>query len=137
MATRLATRTPAQIFALAFGITYLVVGIVGFAVTAFDGFVSSTQNEELFIFALNPLHNIVHIALGAVWVAAAGKHAIAKTVNLVLGGVLLLVFALGMVGALEWIAIKDAGSPDNYLHLGTAVLAIYFGTVGAAFAGGQ
>jgi Domain of unknown function (DUF4383) len=131
MAVRVGARTPAQIFALAFGIIYLVVGIVGFAVTGFDGFASGTQDEELIIFAVNPLHNIVHIALGAVWIYVAGKHSAAKTVNLVFGGVLLLVFVLGMVGALEWLAIEDAGSPDNYLHLATAALALYFGTAGA------
>jgi hypothetical protein len=41
------------------------------------------------------------------------------------------VFLLGMVGVLEWLAIEDASSPDNYLHLGTALLALYFGTTGA------
>jgi hypothetical protein len=135
MATRLVTRTPAQFFALTFGIVYAVVGIIGFAVTGFDAFASSTPDEELIIFALNPLHNVVHIALGAVWITAAGSHSRAKLVNLVFGVVLLLVFVLGMVGALEWLAIEDASSPDNYLHLATGVLAIYFGTLGAAGAG--
>ena len=137
MAVRVGVKTPAQVFAMALGITYLAVGIVGFAVTAFDGFASTRPDEELVIFALNPLHNIVHLALGAAWLAAAGKHSRAKTANLALGVVFLLVFVLGMVGALEWLAIEDAGSPDNYLHLGTAVLAIYFGTFGAAALGGS
>lgn len=125
-------RTPAQLFALVFGIVYLAVGLVGFAVTGFDSFAGKTFDEELVIFALNPLHNIVHIGLGAVWIGAAAKHATAKSANMLLGVVLLLVFALGMAGVLEFLAIKDAGAADNYLHLATAALALYFGSVGAA-----
>lgn len=125
-------RTPARLFALVFGIVYLVVGLVGFAVTGFDNFAGKTFDEELIIFALNPLHNIVHIGLGAVWIGAAAKHATAKSANMLLGVVLLLVFALGMAGVLEFLAIKDAGAADNYLHLATAALALYFGSVGAA-----
>jgi hypothetical protein len=37
-----------------------------------------------------------------------------------------------MAGALKWLAIEGAGSADNYLHLATAALSIYFGTAGAA-----
>lgn len=125
-------RTPAQLFALVFGIVYLAVGLVGFAVTGFDSFAGKTFDEELIIFAINPLHNIVHIGLGAVWIGAAAKHATAKSANMLLGVVLLLVFALGMAGVLEFLAIKDAGAADNYLHLATAALALYFGSVGAA-----
>lgn len=124
-------KTPAQIFALVFGVVYLVVGLLGFAVTGFDGFAAKSFQEELIVFPVNPLHNIVHLALGAVWLGAAGRHASAKSVNLLFGVVLGLVFVLGMVGALEFLAIKDAGSTDNYLHVATAALALYFGSVGA------
>lgn len=124
-------RTPAQLFALVFGVVYLVVGLVGFAVTGFDNFAGKTFDEELIIFAINPLHNIVHIGLGAVWLGAAAKHATAKSANMLLGVVLLLVFVLGIAGVLEFLAIKDAGAADNYLHIATAALALYFGSVGA------
>lgn len=124
-------RTPAQLFALVFGIVYLAVGLVGFAVTGFDNFAGKTFDEELIIFAVNPLHNIVHLGLGAVWIGAAAKHATAKSANMLLGVVLLLVFVLGMAGVLEFLAIKDAGAADNYLHIATAALALYFGSVGA------
>ncbi|MPZ68741.1 MAG: DUF4383 domain-containing protein [Actinobacteria bacterium] len=124
-------KTPAQIFALVFGVVYLVMGLLGFAVTGFDEFAGKGVGEELIIFPVNPLHNIVHLGLGAVWLGAAGKHASAKSVNLAFGVVLGLFFVLGMVGALEFLAIKDAGSTDNYLHVATAALALYFGSVGA------
>ena len=131
MATAAANKTPAQLFALVFGIVYLAVGIVGFAVTGFDHFAGETFGDKLIIFAVNPLHNIVHVLLGAVWIWAARAHASAKSINMLFGVVLLLVFALGMVGVLKFLAIKDAASPDNYLHLATAALALYFGSAGA------
>jgi hypothetical protein len=132
MTTVVGNRTPAQMFALVFGVVYLIVGIVGFAVTGFDDFAGKTFNDELIVFALNPLHNIVHLLLGAVWIGASRTHEAAKGINLLFGIVLALVFILGMVGALEWLAIEGAESPDNYLHLATAALALYFGTAGAA-----
>lgn len=125
-------RTPAQLFALVFGIVYLAVGLVGFAVTGFDNFAGKTFDEELIIFAINPLHNIVHIGLGAVLIGAAAKHATAKYANMLSGVGLLLLVILGMAGVLQFLAIKDAGAADNYLHLATAALALYFGSVGAA-----
>ncbi len=126
-------RTPAQLFALVFGVVYLAVGIIGFAVTGFDGWARGEPfDEELVIFAVNPLHNIVHIGLGAVWLGASSSHQTAKGVNLLFGIVLLLVFLLGMVGVLKWLAIEGAESADNYLHLATGVLSVYFGTAGAA-----
>lgn len=130
MATRTATKTPAQVFALVFGVVYLLVGVVGFFVTGLENFASNTD-KELIIFALNPLHNIVHILLGVVWIGAASKHESAKGVNLLFGIVLALVAVLGLAGALEWLAIDGAGEPDNFLHIATAVLAIYFGSAGA------
>ena len=119
-------------FALVFGVVYLVMGIVGFAVTGFDDFAGAIFDEKLIVFALNPLHNVVHLLLGAVWIGASRTHDAAKGINLLFGIVLLVVFILGMVGALEWLAIEGAESADNYLHLATAVLAIYFGSAGAA-----
>jgi len=134
MARAVGAKTPAQIFALAFGAVYLIVGIIGFAVTGFDNFAGKTYDDQLIIFPVNPLHNVVHILLGAVWIGAAGNHSNAKSINVVFGIVLALVAILGLAGILEFLAIEDAGSADNYLHLATAALAIYFGTAGSQMA---
>jgi hypothetical protein len=124
-------RTPAQTFALVFGVVYLLVGVVGFFVTGFDGFAAKSYGEKLLLFPLNPLHNLVHVAIGALWIGAAAKHATAKSTNMLIGVVYALVAVLGLIGVLKFLAIKDAGSADNYLHLVTAALAIYFGSAGA------
>jgi hypothetical protein len=124
-------RTPAQLFALVFGIVYLGVGVVGFFVTGFDDFASDTFDEKLLIFALNPLHNLVHLGIGAAWIGASVNHLTAKQANLGIGIAYALVAILGFFDVLEWLAIEGPGSADNWLHLGTAILAIYFGSVGA------
>jgi hypothetical protein len=128
---RAATRTPAQLFALVFGAIYLLIGILGFVVTGFDDFASEVYGEELIFFPVNPLHNLVHLATGALWLGASSNHSSAKSVNLLLGVVYALVAVLGFAGVLKFLAIEGAGSADNWLHVATAVLAIYFGTAGA------
>lgn len=123
-------RSPAQTFALAFGILYLAVGILGFAVTGLDGFFASSFNEKLIVFPLNPAHNVVHLLIGAAWVGSSSKHAAARIANLAIGAAYLLVFLLGLVGALKWLAIPAGFDADQILHLLTGALAVYFGTAG-------
>ena len=127
-------RTPAQTFALVFGSVYLLIGLVGFAATGFDNFATFSP-DELLIFSVNPLHNLVHLAIGAVWVGAASKHETAKTVNLGIGVVYLLVAVLGFLEVefvAELINIKEgAGDPDNFLHLVSGAAGVFFGTAGA------
>jgi hypothetical protein len=128
-------RTPAQTYGLVFGAIYLLVGIVGFAFTGFDNFATFT-NDKIIIFYVNPLHNIVHIALGAILIAGSRTHAGAKTANLVVGIVLLVVALIGFIETpdkvLELLSIDGSGSADNFLHLITGAAAVYFGTAGAA-----
>lgn len=134
------TRTPAQIFALVFGAVYLLIGLVGFAATGFDNF-ATWNNDKLILFTINPLHNIVHLAIGAVWVASAANHASAKAANLGIGVVYLLVAVLGFL-EVEFVAelltinggsgrSPSATDPDNFLHLVTGAAAVFFGTAGA------
>ena len=134
MATRGSSsmRTPAQIFALTFGVVYLLIGIVGFAVTGFNDFASEIYGEKLLIFPLNPLHNLVHIAIGGLWLYGSKDFPTAKSVNTIVGVAYLLTAVLGFAGVLTFLAIEDASSADNWLHLASGALALYFGTAGAA-----
>jgi len=121
-------RTASQTFALIVGIAYLLVGVVGFFVTGFDNFAGRTYGDEVIIFPVNPLHNVVHLALGAVWIVSSAREDRARQVNVLFGAVLGLVTILGAFGVLRFLAIESFGSPDNFLHLITAALALYFGT---------
>jgi hypothetical protein len=131
MASTGTTRSPAQLFALVFGAVYVLIGVAGFFVTGFDDFAAKNYSEELLLFPVNPLHNIVHLVVGALWLGAAAKHEAAKSINMLIGVVYAVVAILGFAGALKFLAIEDAGSADNFLHLATALLAIYFGSAGA------
>jgi hypothetical protein len=117
-------------FALVFGIVYLAVGLLGFAVTGFDDFFADT-GEVLIVFPVNPAHNIVHVLLGAVWLGAARAHASAKAVNTGIGAAYLLVFVVGLFGALQWLNIEPGINADALLHLVSGLAAVYFGTAGA------
>jgi hypothetical protein len=118
-------------FALVFGVAYLAVGIIGFAVTGFDGFFEDRFDEKLLIFPLNPAHNVVHLLIGAAWLAGSRAHPSAKSANLVIGAAYLLVFLVGLFGALEWLAIADGFTADQGLHLVSGAAGVYFGTAGA------
>src|SRR5215207_3949875 len=57
------TRHPSQLLALAIGAVYTLIGILGFLVTGFENFAAET-NKTLLGFEINPLHNLVHLAIG-------------------------------------------------------------------------
>src|SRR3954447_13472214 len=124
------TWTSAQRFALIFGAVYVAVGLAGFAVTGLHDF-TGMHHEKLLIFSVNPAHNVIHLALGLAWLAAAPRHRAAKTVNLVIGVVLGLVTVLGLADGMGMLGMSGLADPDNFLHLATATLALYFGSLAA------
>jgi hypothetical protein len=126
--------TAAQRFAAVFGLVYLTVGIAGFTVTGTQPFFGH-HHDTLFIFAVNPLHNVVHVVLGAAWLASCLWHRAARLANLAVGVVLGLVTVLGFFGATELLGMSGFADPDNFLHLATATLALYFGSVAAGTPG--
>jgi hypothetical protein len=127
---RLRTWTPAQRFALLFGAVYVAVGLAGFVVTGFSDF-TGMHHDTLLIFSVNPAHNVIHIALGLAWLAAAPQHRAATLVNLVVGVVLGLVTVLGIFDVMGILGMSGLADPDNFLHLATATLALYFGSLAA------
>lgn len=130
------TRTPGQIFALAFGAVYFLVGILGFFVA--KEFTGGSANDKLIIFPLNHLHNLVHVGVGALWLVGSSQPLLARNVNLLIGVVYLLVAILGFTGIdlmHTLLNIHSPSSADNFLHLVSAALPLYFGSVGAVRAG--
>ena len=122
--------TPAQRFALVFGVVYLAVGVAGFAVTGFSDF-AGMHHDKLLIFSVNPAHNVIHLAMGLAWLAAAPNHRAAKAANLLFGVVLGLVTVLGAFDGMGMLGMSGLADPDNFLHLATATLALYFGSLAA------
>ena len=61
---------PVQRFAQVFGAVYVLVGLLGFAFTGFANF-AAASDDKLLLFGVNPLHNLVHLAVGALWLASS------------------------------------------------------------------
>jgi hypothetical protein len=89
------------------------------------------DHAKLVVFAVNPLHNVIHVVLGLAWLAAAPRHRFARLANLALGVVLGLVTVLGFVGGMGMLGMSGLADPDNFLHLATATLSLYFGSAAA------
>lgn len=132
MAERANARTPAQMFSLAFGAVYTLVGIIGFFVAR--DVTGGSVDDKLILFPVNHLHNVVHLGIGAVWLLASRTHGMAKGVNATIGAVYLLVALLGFTGIdlmHTLLNIHGSSDADNFLHVASGALALYFGTAGA------
>ena len=120
--------SPNRLVTTVFGAVYVLVGLLGFAVTGGVGFIATEGNLLLGIFAVNPLHNIAHLLIGAALLIAgiAGVRA-AKGVNVVVGAAYLLLGIAGffLVGTAANILALNV--PDHFLHLGSAVLLLAVG----------
>lgn len=120
----------ARRFAAVFGAVYVLVGLAGFVVTGLSDF-AATSSDKLILFGLNPLHNIVHLLVGAVWLASSRSEQSARVVSAAIGAVYLLVGVAGLfITGNSDLNLLNLNQPDNVLHLGSAVLALYFGLAG-------
>ncbi len=115
---------PATLFAKVFGGLYLLIGLAGFVVTGFDGWFATDTGETLLGFELNPFHNVVHILIGAALLAGAGRPRSAKAIAGVVGAAYAVVGIIGFFAVGEEWNILSLNSADNWLHIGTAVLAL-------------
>ncbi len=122
------TKSPNRLLGVVFGAVYLLVGLLGFTVTAGVGFLATEGELLLGIFEVNPFHNVVHLLIGAALLIGGltGVRA-AKVVNLTVGGAYLLVGLVGLFildSALNILALNAA---DNVLHFASAVLLLAVG----------
>lgn len=117
-------RGPATWFALAFGAIYLLVGLAGFAVTGFDEWFASETDEFLLGFELNPLHNVVHLLIGAALLSGGLRdERAARAITWTVGAAYALVGIVGLVAMDTEIDILALNTADNWLHIGTAAIA--------------
>jgi hypothetical protein len=122
-----ADKTPAQLYALAFGATLLLVGIVGFIADSSFDTGSNVQGSDLIIFEVNGWHNIVHILSGVVGLALWRNARTARMYALGFGVVYLLVTIWGFVDGNSVLALIPVDTADNLLHLAIAALGIVAG----------
>ena len=120
--------SPNRIVATVFGAVYLLVGLLGFAVTGGVGFISNEGGLLLGIFEVNPLHNIAHLLIGAALLIAGLANArAAKGVNTTVGAVYLLLGIVGFFLTGTAANILALNVPDHFLHLASAVVLLGVG----------
>jgi hypothetical protein len=120
--------SPNRLVATIFGAVYILVGLLGFAVTGGVGFLATEGGLLLGIFMVNPLHNIAHLLIGAaLLIAGLASARAAKTVNIIVGATYLLLGIVGffLVGtALNILALNTF---DHFLHLASAIVLLGVG----------
>ena len=120
--------SPNRIAATVFGAVYVVVGLLGFAVTGGVGFIATEGGLLLGVFQVNPLHNIAHILIGgALLVAGLMSAAAAKAVNTTVGAVYLLLGIVGFFLAGTAANILALNTADHFLHLASAIVLLGVG----------
>ncbi|WP_414942563.1 DUF4383 domain-containing protein [Amycolatopsis sp. cmx-11-51] len=129
-------RSPRQLFAMAVGAVFLLVGVLGFipgVTTNYDQLMGAGHESGallLGMFQVSILHNIVHLAFGIAGILLSRTVKGAKSF-LIVGGVIYLVLWLyGLLidhgSAANFVPLNSA---DNWLHLGLGLGMIVLGVV--------
>lgn len=117
------TASPNRLVATIFGAVYLLVGLLGFAVTGGVGFLATDGGLLLGVFEVNPFHNIAHLLIGGALLAAGLTTArAAKTVNGVVGAAYLLLGIIGFFLVGTPLNVLALNMPDHFLHLASAIV---------------
>lgn len=126
--------SPAQAYALVFGVILAAVGIAGFFWSA--SFATGTgagveQGFLLGILAVNGWHNVVHLLTGVVGLAVARDRSASRAYALGLGALYLVITLLGFIASTNdtILGLVAINLEDNFLHL-----AIGLAGVGAGLA---
>jgi len=110
------------------GAVFVLVGLIGFAVSGGHPAVGQDGGHVLGVFEVNVAHNLVHLVVGAALVAGAiaGVRA-ARAVNTLVGAVYLLVGVLGLVITNTGANIIALNGADNALHIVVGAVLLAFG----------
>ena len=119
------TRSLVQMVALAFGVVYLAVGILGF-LPFLGGSYTQQDNNLLGLVPINLLHNIVHLVIGIAGLAAASTIARSRAYTQTFGVVLIVIGLLGLFVS-NPLNLLPIGGFDIAIHLLTGAVLAYFG----------
>jgi Domain of unknown function (DUF4383) len=126
-----------QLLALVVGVVFLLIGIVGFFITGFGDFFGNdnaghtAHMDTLLGFMVNPMHNLVHVVIGAAGIALSRTLSGARTYGVLLLAGYGAAFVYGLFAVDESWDFLNLNWADNVLHLVTALVgaAIAFGPV--------
>ena len=115
--------SPNRIVATVFGAVYLLVGLLGFAVTGGVEFFATEGGLLLGVFAVNPFHNVAHLLIGAtLLIGGIVSATAAKAVNATVGAAYLLLGIVGFFLAGTAANILALNTADHFLHLASAIV---------------
>ena len=119
--------SPARLYCLLVGAVLVIAGIVGFFYESSFATGDSIRSDDAFgVLGVNGWHNLVHLAIGALLLAAAGSAA--RPAALLVGVLYIVLCILGFIatgdGGIGFIAENDTliklvpvNNEDNVLHL--------------------
>lgn len=114
----------ARLYATALGAVLTLVGLLGFVPGLAPG------GNLLGVFAIDPIHNVIHILSGVVGLAVAftARGAYARLYALVFGAVYGLVTVIGFIQGTTVLGLIHVNLADNLLHtlIAVASLAVFF-----------
>ena len=126
-----------KMFALIFGVVYVIAGIAGFipSLTPHTAdmppiAVESFYGRALGLFPVNILHNLVHIAIGAWGILSSRNVGSARFFGKGLAVFYGLLAVMGLIPGLNTMfGLIPIYGHDVWLHAGSALVAAYFGFV--------
>jgi hypothetical protein len=132
-------RSAARTAALAFGVVFLLAGVLGFVPGITAGFADlrfagpHSGARLLGVFAVSVLHNLVHLVFGVLGVLAARANGASRAFLMIGGGVYVLLFVFGLAmdhdSPANFIPVDNA---DDWLHLGLGLAMIIAGVATTA-----
>jgi hypothetical protein len=122
---------PAQVLVALVAVLFIAAGVAGFLRTGFGDF-AGEQHSMLLGFAVNPLHNVIHLAFGVLGLLLAGSSGLARVYGWILFFAYGAVFIWGLMltGIIATNPVTPLGNPlalntnDNWLHLGFAAVGL-------------
>ena len=117
-----------RIVGVVFGAVYLLVGLLGFAVTGGVSFFATSGGLLLGIFEVNPFHNVAHLLIGAaLLIAGLASTRAAKGTNITIGAAYLLLGIVGFFLTGTMANVLALNTFDLFLHLASALVLLGVG----------
>lgn len=116
----------AKTYANILGAVLTLVGILGFVGALTPTTSSAPHGALLSIFAVDPIHNIIHLASGIVGLLAANlaNGAYARLYAGVFGAVYAIVTIVGFIQGSTVLGLIGVNAADNFLHAAIAIVSL-------------
>lgn len=122
------SKSPNRLLGVIFGAVYVVVGLLGFTVTAGTGFFATEGGLLLGIFEVNMFHNVAHLLIGAaLLIAGLSNVRAAKATNTTIGAAYLLLGIVGLFIVGSAFNVLALNAADHVLHFASAAVLLGVG----------